>query len=169
MLKGCRSERASMKIKIHKRVAEDRAVLVDWKQLEPLWLRSTFAPVDRSKLINGYLELWFDKKSFPWSFTLGEIEFRKNKLEEWEIQFCNGRNRTNLLIKHQTLVPVCILDEIPSDADIQRAIVKQLDEGEVVDIADLQVYSMSEIKKQLVALGVNEEHNKIADSLVSRK
>ena len=123
------------------------AVLVDWKLFELFWLRSTFAPVDRNKLINAYSERWIDKKSIPWSFTLGEIYFRLNKQGEMEIQFSNGRNRTNLLIKHQNLIPVCILDEIPDDADIQRAIVTQLQEGDVVDIPDLPIYSMSEIRK----------------------
>ena len=105
------------------------------------------SPVNRSKLVNGYSELWFDKKSSPWGFTLGEIFFRLNKLGEREIQFSNGRNRTNLLIKHQGLIPVCILDGMPDDASIQRAIIRQLTEGDVVDIIDLPIYSMSEIRK----------------------
>jgi len=136
-----------MQIRIHKSVAEDMAVLVDWKLLEPLWLRSTFAPVDRSKLINAYSELWFDKKSSPWGFTLGEIFFRLNKLGEREILFINGRNRTNLLIKHQNLIPICLEGVIPDDADIQRAIVKPLKEGDVVDITDLPIHPMSEIRR----------------------
>ena len=136
-----------MQIRIRKRDAEDMAVLVDWKLLEPLWLRSTFAPVDRNKLINAYSELWFDKKSSPWGFTLGEIFFRLNKLREWEILFINGRNRTNLLIKYQSLIPICLEGGIPDDADIQRAIIKQLKDGDVVDITDLPIYPMSEIRK----------------------
>jgi hypothetical protein len=143
-----------MQIKIHKREAEDIAVLVDWTLLEPFWLRSTFAPVDRSKLIDAYSELWFDKKSSPWGFTLGEIFFRLNKLKEREIVFINGRNRTNLLIKHQNLIPICIEGEIPDDANILRAIVKQLREGDVMGITDLRILSMSEIRK-LQAAGKN--------------
>jgi hypothetical protein len=140
---------AAMQIRIRKNVAEDMAVLVDWKLLEPIWLGSTFAPVDRNKLINVYSELWFDKKSSPWSFTLGEIEFRKNKLGEREIQFSNGRNRTNLIIKHQNLVPICIIGGVPDDADIRAAIVETLDEGDIVDVPDLPIYSMSEIRRRL--------------------
>lgn len=134
-----------MQIRIHKRAVEDVAVLVEWRYLEPLWLRSTFAPVDRSKLINAYSELWFDKKSPPWGFTLGEIDFRQNKQGERELQFCNGRNRTNLLIKHQNLIPVCVIGAIPDDADIQAAIVKSLNEGDVVDIPDLPIYPACEL------------------------
>jgi hypothetical protein len=136
-----------MQIRIHKREAEDMAALVDWKQFEPLWLRSTFAPVDRSKLINAYSELWFDKKSSPWGFTLGEIFFRLNKLGEREIIFSNGRNRTNLLIKHQNLIPVCFEGGIPDDADIQAAIVKPLNEGDVLSIPDLPIYPISELRR----------------------
>jgi len=77
-------------------------------------------------------------------------------MEEWEIWFNNGRNRTNLLIKHQNLIPVCILDGMPDDADIQRAIVRQLKEGDVVDIADLPIYPMSKITELKIALGGNE-------------
>lgn len=136
-----------MQVRIHKNVAEDMAVLVDWKLLEPLWLRSTFAPVDRNKLINAYSERWFDKKRSPWGFTLGEIEFRKNKQGEREILFSNGRNRTNLIIKHQNLVPVCIIGGVPDDANIRTAIVVTLNEGDIVDIPDLPIYSMIEIRK----------------------
>lgn len=138
-----------MKIRIHKRDDDDTAVLVDWNLLEPLWLRSTFAPVDRSKLINGYSELWFDKKSSPWSFTLGEIFFRQNKQGKREIIFINGRNRTNLLIKHQNLIPICLEGEMPDDVEILASIVKPLKEGDVVDIVDLPIYTMSEIRKLL--------------------
>ena len=144
-----------MQIKIHKRSVEDAAVLVEWRYLEPLWLRSTFAPVDRSELVNGYSELWFDKKSSPWSFTLGEIEFHLNKLGEWEVQFCNGRNRTNLLIKHQNLIPICIIGGVPGDADIQAAIVETLNEGDIVDVPDLPIYSMSEIRELQIELDGN--------------
>lgn len=144
-----------MQIRIHKRVVEDVALLVEWRYLEPLWLRSTFAPVDRNKLINAYSELWFDKKISPWGFTLGEIEFRKNKLWEWEIQFSNGRNRTNLIIKHQNLVPICIIGGVPGDADIRAAIVKPLNEGDIVDVPDLPIYSMSEIRELQIELDGN--------------
>jgi hypothetical protein len=140
-----------MQIRISKRVVDDIAVLVDWRLLEPLWLRSTFAPVDREKLINAYSERWFDKKSSPMSFILGEIYFRLNELGEREIRFMNGRNRTNLLIKHQNLIPVCILDGIPDDSDIQAAIVKPLNEGDIVDIPDFPIYSMSELRRLLKA------------------
>ncbi len=140
-----------MQIRISKRDVEDIAVLVDWRLLEPLWLRSTFAPVDRTKLVNAYSELWFDKKSSPMSFILGEIYFRLNELGKREIKFMNGRNRTNLLIKHQNLIPVCILDGIPDDSDIQAAIVKPLNEGDIVDIPDLPIYSMSELRSLLQA------------------
>ena len=75
-----------MQVRIRKSLDEDMTVLVDWRILEPFWLRSTFAPVDRDKLINAYSELWFDKKSFPWSFKVGEIFFRLNEKGEREIQ-----------------------------------------------------------------------------------
>ncbi len=136
-----------MQIRIHKRAVEDVAVLVEWRYLEPFLLRSTSIPVDGNKLFNAYSELWFDKKSSPWSFTLGEIYFRQNKLGAREIQFYNGWHRTSLLIKHQSLIPVCIGGAIPDYADIQAAIVKPLNEGDVVDIPDLRIYPMSELRK----------------------
>jgi len=136
-----------MQVRIHKRTANDVAMLVDWQYLEPFWLRSTFAPLDRGKLVHAYSERWFDRKLSPWKFTLGEIFFCCNKHGLWEIQFCNGRNRTNLLIKHQNLVPVCILDEIPNDADIKAALVKPLNEGDIVSIPSLPIYSVGELKK----------------------
>jgi len=140
-----------MQVRIRKRAIEDKAVLVEWKYLEPLWLRSAFAPVDRNKLINAYSEQWFDRKCSPWRFTLGEIEFREGGQGKREILFCNGRNRTNLLIKHQDLIPVCVLGEMLNDEDIQRAVVKQLNEGDVVEIVDLPIYSMAEIRERLGA------------------
>lgn len=136
-----------MQIRIHKRVVEDMAVLVDWVQLEPLLLRSTFAPVDRKKIINAYSELWFDRGSSPWSFTLGEIYFHLNGMGEQEIRFTNGRNRTNLLIKHQSLIPICFEGGIPNNTEIRAAIIKPLIEGDIVDIIDLPIYPMSEIRK----------------------
>lgn len=138
-----------MKVKIHKRVADDQAMLVDWRLLEPFWLRSTCAPVDRSKLVDAYHGRWIDKSCSPWCFTLGEIGFSKNEQGEIEIQFSNGRNRTNLLIKHQILIPVCILDDIPNDADIQAALIKPLKEGDIVDIPDLPIKSIQELREIL--------------------
>lgn len=136
-----------MKIRIHKRVAEDQAILVDWRHLEPFWLRSTFAPVDRNKLVDAYYEKWIDKTCSPWSFTLGEISFEKNKQGKRVISFTNGRNRTNLIIKYQILVPICIIGEISSDADIQAALVKPLEEGDFVDIPDLPIKTIDELRK----------------------
>lgn len=134
-----------MRIRIHKRAIEDVALLVEWRFWEPFWLTSTFAPVDRTKLAHAYSERWFDKKTSPWSFILGEVEFRKNALSAWEIQFCNGRHRTNLLIKHQHIIPVCVIGEIPEDANIQSGIFKKLNEGDIEDIIDFPIYSQSEL------------------------
>lgn len=128
-----------MQIRIHKRAEEDMAVLVDWRILEPLWLRSTFAPVDRDGLVPEYSERWFDKSSLPWKFTLGEIGFKKNESDLWEIQFINGRNRTNLLIKFQRVIPICIEDGMPDDSDIRAALIKPLNEGDIVNIPDLPI------------------------------
>jgi hypothetical protein len=136
-----------MKIRVHKRVAEDQAILVDWRHLEPIWLRSTFAPIDRNKLVDAYYEGWIDKTCSPLSFTLGEISFENNKQGNRVISFTNGRNRTNLIIKHQNLVPVCIIGDIPSDADIQAALVKPLEEGDFVDIPDLPIKTIGELRK----------------------
>jgi len=63
----------------------------------------------------------------------------------------NGRNRTNLLIKYQNLIPICLEGGIPDDVDILAAIVKTMNEGDVVDIPDLPIYPMSEIRKLQLA------------------
>jgi hypothetical protein len=136
-----------MQIRIHKSLAEDKAMLVDWRHLEPLWPISTFAPIDRNKLIDVYLDQWIDRTSTPWSFTLGEISFEKNKQGQREISFSNGRHRTNLIIKHQNLIPICIIGGIPNDADTQIAFVKLLKEGDVVNIPDLPIKTIDEIRK----------------------
>ena len=131
-----------MQIRIHKRVPEDMAVMVDWQQLEPLWLRANFAPLDKSKLTDAYLERWFNRNTSPWSFILGEIRFQENKHGQWEIYFSNGRHRTNLLFKYQKLIPICIGDEVPEDNAIQTALVRPLNEGDIIlDMPDLPICS----------------------------
>jgi len=145
----------SIQIQVHKRVPSDRAMLVDWCHFEPYWLRSKSAPVDREKLIHAYSARWIGQQSTPWKFTLGEIYFRRNDGGEWEIQFVNGRNRTNLLIKFQNLIPVCILDEIPDDAAIRKGLIKTLNEGDIVSIPDLPIYPPGELRNDF-ANWVNE-------------
>ena len=139
----------TMQIQIHKRVPSNMVMLVDWRHFEPYWLRSKFAPVDREKLIHAYSAQWINQQSTPWEFTLGEIHFR-NKEGKWEIQFSNGRNRTNLLIKFQNLIPICILDEIPDDAAIRKGLIKTLNEGDIVSIPDLPIYPPGALRNDFV-------------------
>jgi hypothetical protein len=142
-----------MQIQVHKSVSSDMAMLVDWRHFESYWLRSKFAPLDREKLIHAYSAQWINQQNNPWKFTLGEIYFRLDKEGKWEIQFVNGRNRTNLLIKFQNLIPVCISGEIPDDAAIRAGLIRVLNEGDIVNIPYLPIYPPGALRNDFVLGG----------------
>lgn len=128
-----------MKVKVYKCIETDKAMLVDWRYLEPLWLRSKCAQIDKGKLIDAYCERWIDISSQPWGFILGEVCINRDANGQLRLDFSNGRHRTNLMAKHQSRIPVCILGDIPDDAEIKNAFVMSLEAGDVVDIPDLPI------------------------------
>jgi len=127
-----------MEVRIHKRADEDVAALVNWSHIEPYWLKSNFALLNRDMLVDTYSALWFDRtKSI---FQVGEIFLQQKDSGDDVIMFCNGRHRTNLIIKHQqNLVPIAFQGGVPNHSAIQNAIVRELAEGEVVSIPDLPI------------------------------
>ncbi|WP_152909359.1 hypothetical protein [Mariprofundus ferrooxydans] len=131
-------------MQIRKRNEQDVAVLLDWGKIDHLWVRSTFHPLDRELLIDAYSEQWFLREGDQVTFTVAEIGLNT---DDDAILFCNGRNRTNLIYKHQPYIPVSFPDGIPCHKEIQGAIIKVLETGDAVELPDLPVLSVTKLRE----------------------
>lgn len=133
-----------MRVIIHKRIEDDLAVLVDWRRLEPYWQRDCTPQPNRSELIDKYSQHWINRWNGLNYFTIPEIGWN-DKYKS--VAFSNGRNRTALITKFQYMIPVAICDKDLSHEEISAAIISNLNEGDYVDIPDLEFLTENDWKK----------------------
>ncbi|PKM46857.1 MAG: hypothetical protein CVV05_00125 [Gammaproteobacteria bacterium HGW-Gammaproteobacteria-1] len=130
-----------MLARILKRVPDDKCVLVDWTSLDRHWFSGQIRPPDRAALFDKYLWLWFKGQGDALWFEVPEVGW--DSAAE-TISFTNGRNRTALITKHQRYVPVALEGDESEWGPVRGAVVRPLEDGDLVILPDLPILSSDE-------------------------
>jgi hypothetical protein len=135
-----------MRCRLHNPYDDLPGYWVDWRSVEPLWLRNDFHPLDPATLKRAYHSLWFEDIDGPRShFKIGAIDYNTHNQS---IMFVNGRNRTILLSTLMSAVPLALDEAALSEPGIGKGLVERIRPGDILTLPNLPIRTYLELTAQ---------------------